>query len=215
MQSFLLRGYSGSYAWKPGFQELLRPCVRWLAAHGARANTVSAVALILSAAAGLLLLVFGGRPGVWLCLPGVLLLRMSLNAMDGMLAREHDQRSPAGMYWNELGDVASDAFLLAPFSIVEGVSPWAMAGVAVLIALAEMAGVLGLATAGKRCYGGLLGKSDRALLLGALSLWIGVTGGLPLWMSHAFPVMMAVLLVATVLTRVREGAAKGGYDACR
>jgi CDP-diacylglycerol--glycerol-3-phosphate 3-phosphatidyltransferase len=33
---------------------------------------------------------------------------MALNAIDGMLAREHDMQSPLGAMLNELGDVLSD-----------------------------------------------------------------------------------------------------------
>ena len=37
---------------------------------------------------------------------------MALNAIDGMLAREHGQKSALGGILNELGDVVSDAAIL-------------------------------------------------------------------------------------------------------
>ncbi|MCU0229300.1 MAG: hypothetical protein MUF01_16850, partial [Bryobacterales bacterium] len=124
--------YSGSYAWKPALQRLLRPLVGWVAAHGVRANGISGVALCLSAIAGLALWGFPRQSALWIGLPVVLSLRMALNAMDGMLAREYGQQSAAGMYWNELGDLASDAFLLAPFARLDGVNGWALAVVFLL-----------------------------------------------------------------------------------
>ncbi|TIV46437.1 MAG: CDP-alcohol phosphatidyltransferase family protein, partial [Mesorhizobium sp.] len=43
-----------------------------------------------------------------LLIPLLLFVRMALNAMDGMLAREHGQASTLGMYLNEICDVVSD-----------------------------------------------------------------------------------------------------------
>jgi CDP-diacylglycerol--glycerol-3-phosphate 3-phosphatidyltransferase len=206
--------YSGSYAWKPALQRLLRPLVGWMAAHGVRANGISGVALCLSAIAGLALWGFPRQSALWIGLPVVLSVRMALNAMDGMLAREYGQQSAAGMYWNELGDLASDAFLLAPFARLDGVNGWALAVVFLLLALSEMAGLLGLATGGVRRYEGLLGKSDRALLLALLALWVAATGGLPGWMAVAFPMVMTASLAVTIGVRVRNGVhASGGPHA--
>ena len=48
---------------------------------------------------------------------------MALNAIDGMLAREHGQKSALGGVLNELSDVISDAALYLPFAFVPGFSP--------------------------------------------------------------------------------------------
>ncbi len=213
--------YRGSYAWKPALQRLLRPVVGWLAAHGVSANTVSATALGISATAGMALLLFPQQTLLWMALPVLLFLRMALNAMDGMLARAYHHRSASGVYWNELGDLASDAFLLAPFAVLDRVSGWAMAVVFLLLVLTELAGVLGAVTGGARRYEGWLGKSDRALLLGTLALWVAVTGGLPAWLAVTFPAAMSAALAVTLHQRVRAGVAvsgltgAGGADAQR
>ena len=44
-------------------------------------------------------------------IPITLLIRMALNAIDGMLAREHNMKTPLGAILNELGDVLSDSAL--------------------------------------------------------------------------------------------------------
>lgn len=45
------------------------------------------------------------QPLLYLLLPLWMLLRMALNAVDGMLAREFGQQSRLGAYLNELCDV--------------------------------------------------------------------------------------------------------------
>src|SRR5690606_4055636 len=79
---------------KPAFQRLLRPLVDAGARAGITANQVTVAAMALSLAAGAVLMLVGDR--ALLLVPIVLLLRMALNAADGMLAREHGQRSRLG-----------------------------------------------------------------------------------------------------------------------
>ena len=43
---------------------------------------------------------------------------MALNAVDGMLAREFNQKSRLGGYLNEITDAVSDAALYLPFAFV-------------------------------------------------------------------------------------------------
>src|SRR5262245_51217950 len=93
------------YQIKPRFQALLRPLVRALAAGGVTANQVTLAAAVLSIAGGAVLAHWAEQRAVWLLLPVVLFLRMALNAIDGMLAREHGQKSALGAYLNELCDV--------------------------------------------------------------------------------------------------------------
>ena len=109
------------YQLKPAFQGLLRPLVSWLAAHGISANQITLAALLLSCVQGLAMVLWSGWP--LLLLPLVLLLRMGLNAIDGMLAREHAMKTPLGAFLNELGDVLSDTALYLPLALVAGVSP--------------------------------------------------------------------------------------------
>ncbi len=72
-----------------------------------------------------------------------LFVRMALNALDGMMAREHGMKSPAGAVLNELGDVVSDAGLYLPFALVPGVNATLVVLVVTLGIIGEMAGALG------------------------------------------------------------------------
>ncbi len=137
------------YALKPGFQAVLRPLVNRIARVGVSANLVTLGSLAICAFYGALTVLTGSRMA-FLCLPAVLLLRMALNAMDGMLAREHGQISVLGGRLNELCDVLSDICLYLPFVVL--VSPAALVLLVVLTGiLAEFAGVLSLAHGGVRC----------------------------------------------------------------
>ena len=120
------------YALKPAFQALLRPTVSRLAGTGVTANGVTTAAMALSVGWGALIAVTGGAAFALLGLPVVLLVRMALNAVDGMLAREHGQESRLGFFLNEIGDVVSDAALYLPLMLVLAPSAPLLAGAAVV-----------------------------------------------------------------------------------
>src|SRR4029434_2607895 len=161
------------YGLKPKFQALLRPIVRRLAAAGVTANQVTIAALLLSLATGGA--IARGRGGKTLLLrPAVLFARMALNAMDGMLAREHNQKSPLGAILNELGDVIADAGLYLPLHMAPRFQPALLTCVVLLSVLSEMTGVIGVQIGASRRYDGPFGKSDRALVFGLLGLLLGL-----------------------------------------
>ena len=189
------------YAVKPAFQARLRPLTARLAAAGVTANQVTAAAAAGSVLVGLLL-VLVPADRIFLLLPAWLLVRMGLNAIDGMLAREHGQASRLGACLNELGDVVSDAALYAPFALVAPLGAWPVALVIGLAVLSEYAGVLGPMVGGARRHDGPMGKSDRAAVFGALGLWIGLGGPLPA-LAAAIPWLVALLLLLTIVNRLR------------
>jgi CDP-diacylglycerol--glycerol-3-phosphate 3-phosphatidyltransferase len=195
------------YALKPRFQGLLRPSVGRLAAAGVTANQVTLAAAAGSLALGAALAAAGpGAPAMFLLLPVWLGLRMALNAVDGMLAREFGQKSRLGACLNELGDLASDAALYLPFALVAPFAPGWVVAVVVLALIGEAAGILGQTIGAERRYDGPFGKSDRALVFSALGLWIAVAP-LPDWLGWAMPLLVA-LAAATVVNRVRRALAQ-------
>ncbi|MDQ7246438.1 CDP-alcohol phosphatidyltransferase family protein [Dongia sedimenti] len=192
------------YQIKPRFQALLRPLVRSLAAGGVTANQVTLAAALLSIAAGVVLAVWSAQSLVWLLLPVVLFVRMALNAIDGMLAREHGQKSALGAYLNELCDVVSDAALYLPFALVPGVLPTVVIIAVLLAALSEMAGVVAVQVGAERRYDGPMGKSDRAFAFGLLAALIAADVVPGPWLSWAIG-LVALLTAWTIVNRVRAG----------
>lgn len=197
------------YLLKGAFQTALRPLVKRLAAFGVTANQVTLAASAMSVAFGLLLMSHPEFRVALILMPILLLVRMALNAMDGMLAREYGQASALGACLNELGDVLSDAFLYLPFVFWPLFDPKWMATVIVLTAVTELAGLLGIVTGGNRRYDGPMGKSDRALVFGALALWQGSGGSIAPWAAFLFPKLMTLLLVSTIFNRVRNRVTGG------
>ena len=189
------------YGLKPKFQSLLRPIVNWLARIGVTANQVTIAALLLSLSAGHVIhFRHGGRS--LLLLPAVLFVRMALNAMDGMLAREHNQKTPLGAILNELGDVVADIGLYLPLAVVPAFDPRLVLAVVILSVLTEMTGVIGVQIGASRRYDGPLGKSDRAFVFGLLGLLLGFEVDLgPIVFYVLFA--MVLLLVLTIFNRAR------------
>ncbi len=192
------------YALKPKFQALLRPRVTRLAEAGYTANQVT-----LAAAAGSLLIGFGvtllsDLRILFLLLPVWLFIRMALNAIDGMLAREFGQKSLLGAYLNEIADVVSDAALILPFATLPVFGPFWTGAVIVLAIISEFAGVMGPMVGASRRYDGPLGKSDRAFVFGALGPWIGLGLPVPDWFSWLMP-LAVLFLTLTIANRVHKG----------
>ena len=190
------------YGLKPKFQAVLRPAVRQLAAVGITANQVTIAALLLSLATGAVIALANGGKTL-LLLPAVLFARMALNAMDGMLAREHNQKTPLGAILNELGDVIADAGMYLPLALVPGFNPMLLTCVVFLSMLTEMTGVIGVQIGASRRYDGPLGKSDRAFVFGFLGLLLGLGVRLEPVLPYVLGVTM-LLLVLTIWNRARR-----------
>ncbi len=190
-----LSAVASIYDLKPAFQGLLRPLTRALAGTGVTANAVTVAAAVLSILVGIALAVSRGSRGALLLLPAALFARMALNAIDGMLAREHGQKSKLGALLNELGDVVSDTALYLPLALVPGFDARLVVGIVVLAALSELAGVLGQTIGASRRYDGPMGKSDRAFAFGLIALLLGLGVKPGAWLLPAQGAILALLLV--------------------
>jgi CDP-diacylglycerol--glycerol-3-phosphate 3-phosphatidyltransferase len=190
------------YDLKPAFQNLLRPASDVLAKAGITANQVTVAAMFLSIVTGAVLVVLHDDPRVLLLVPVALALRMALNAIDGMLAREHDLQSALGGLLNELGDVISDIALYLPFGLVAGISPAAVIATVAMAVLSEMAGVVAVQIGASRRYDGPMGKSDRAFAFGILAVPLGLGLDPGAW-ANAGLTGVAILTGLTILNRAR------------
>ncbi len=179
------------YQLKPAFQGLLRPLVRKLARAGVSANQVTVAAVVLAFAVGAALLACDGRQ-VLLLLPLAFFVRMALNAIDGMLAREHGQMSKFGAILNELGDVVADAAMVLPLALRPEFPAMPLVSLVVLAVIVEMTGVIGVQIGASRRYDGPLGKSDRAFVFGALGLAFGLGAPSGAWLGWLLWALVAL-----------------------
>ncbi len=216
------------YQLKTQFQDQLRPISNTLVEHKITANQVTVSALLLSIGTAYVI----AKPAkdnqaLWLLLPSSLFIRMSLNAIDGMMAREHGQASTLGAVLNEVGDIVADTVLiasLAPYvannesqvstSTLSANKPSVNNSLASqrhiinLIALSmstELLAITSDAFLKIRANQGPLGKSDRAFLLGMLG--VGVGSKVPLAISNTriwqLCILTEALLLKTCLNRLR------------
>lgn len=187
------------YDLKPRFQALLRPLLKRLYRSGVTANQVTVAALLVSVLVGGMLTVFPFS-SLFIILPIFLFIRMALNAIDGMLAREFNQQSKLGAILNEVGDAVSDVVLYLPFLLLPGAVPWLVVLAVFLAALTEFCGVLAQTIGASRRYDGPMGKSDRAFVFGAYGLAIFIWEPLLEWSWLVFA-LVSILLVWTCLNR--------------
>jgi len=190
------------YGLKPRFQQLLRPLLASLARSGVTPNQVTLAAMFLSCAYGAALALDPGNAALWYGLPAFLLLRMALNAIDGMLATATGNKTNLGAVLNEMCDQVSDAVLYLPFALAAGISAPLVGVVVVLALLAEFAGVLAQGIGVARRFDGPMGKSDRAFAFGVIALLIG-SGTAPAW-SNGLLWVVLLLCVLTVFNRLRQ-----------
>lgn len=199
------------YDLKPKFQNLLRPLVIKLEQRGVTANQVTLTACAISVILGLILTALSCYHWLFILIPIWLFVRMALNAIDGMLAREFNQKSRLGGYLNEITDVVSDAALYLPFAFVHPFDSLQIGLIIWLSALTEFCGVLGQVQGKTRRYDGPLGKSDRAFLFGVLGL---VYVFAPTLLDFLYWVLWVdiILLIVTCVKRVKSGLAEVGNE---
>ncbi|MES3021968.1 MAG: CDP-alcohol phosphatidyltransferase family protein [Pseudomonadota bacterium] len=193
------------YQLKPKFQQLLSPFIKGLMRLGITPNQVTVLAMLLSLAYGAALALMPGCAALWLGLPFFLFLRMTLNAIDGMLANASGRKTPLGALLNEMGDQVSDLALALPFALLPLVSAPLVVLVACAALLVEFAGVLALALGAPRNFAGPMGKSDRAFAFGLLALMVWAGAG-QAWLDGLLGLVL-LLSLWTLLNRLRQALA--------
>jgi len=190
------------YQLKPKFQALLQPLLRRLRSWGVSPNLLTLLGMVLSLAMGIFAF-YGDRTIALILIPIVLLLRMALNALDGMMARQYNLQSKMGALLNEIGDVVSDIVLYFPLYVLFAMDQiWIMCFL-LLSVLNEFAGLLGQALGGARRYDGPMGKSDRALVVGVLSLLFLFKAPI-YWYLTLIWMLVFGLLIWSTLKRLRN-----------
>ncbi|WP_201584956.1 alpha/beta fold hydrolase [Psychrobacter jeotgali] len=216
------------YQLKSQFQNQLRPISNELVKWGVTANQVTITAVLMSAGTAYIIATIDDRKHfdnknerhsnktTWLILPVTLFCRMALNAIDGMMAREHGQASKLGAVLNEVGDIVADTLLIAslhphlPKASTDQInssqsehfnSNISLKLVNILSTTTELIAITSLITTHERANQGPLGKSDRALELGVIGTL--ATFGVPV-SRFAQPLLLInqLLLLKTSFNRL-------------
>ena len=138
----------------------------------------------------------------------MLFVRMALNALDGMMARELDMQSHTGAFLNELGDVLSDAALYLPLASCPASQPILVVRWSCSPRSVKWRASSAVQVGASRRYDGPMGKSDRAFVFGAMGLVLGLGIEAGAWVSVVLWIVIALLLVTIVETRASRG--RGG-----
>lgn len=91
--------------------------------------------------------------------PILAFIRITLNALDGMVAQATDTAHPGGELFNEFADRLSDTAWMVGLAYV--IEPLLAIGALVVVLLASFVGVAVRAAGGPREYSGVMGKADR------------------------------------------------------
>ena len=140
--------------------------------------------------------------------PTGLLLRMALNALDGMMARTYNMQSKLGEVLNEIGDVISDLFIFIPMTQINGLNHELLALFIGLSIINEFAGFMGKLIGKERRYDGPMGKSDRAFLVGIICL-ILYFRPIDLIIINAIFIGASSLIVLSTVIRLKKGLKDG------
>ncbi len=185
------------YDLKPKFQALLRPIVRLLANQGVTPNQVTMFAMLLSIWVGVMIILTHGAKVILLFVPIFMFVRMALNAIDGLLAKEHNMKTKRGAMFNEMSDVIADVALFLPFAFISGMNPILVVLFTIIGILNEMAGVVAQTLNGERRYDGPMGKSDRVFVMGLMALLLGLGLQVDIWADVLLEVSIFLGVVST------------------
>jgi phosphatidylglycerophosphate synthase len=195
-----------------------------LAKAGVQPNLISATSIAFAVLGGAMLAVSGilpdwARPVALIAAAACIQGRLLCNLLDGMVAIEHGQGSPAGPIWNELPDRIADLMFFVGAGYAADGLGWTVGP-----ALGWLAGSLAILTAYVRELGrglgfpadfsGPMAKQQR---MAALTILCLVAAAEPLWGGHGL-VMVAGLIaivIGTGWTSIRRVARLAALLAAR
>ena len=172
------------YKIKPKFQQLLMPILKLLRGWGISPNAITIFSIILSFALSYFFWNTSDNSSYFLIVAFGLLLRMMLNALDGMMARIYNLQSKLGEILNEVGDIISDVAIYFPLILFESLELEIAIIFILLSIINEFCGLMAKVISKERRYDGPMGKSDRAFLIGVICIVYYFTDGLGPYMNY-------------------------------
>ena len=185
------------YKLKPKFQKLLQPLLLLLKKIGVSPNHITVFTIFFSLLIGYILFL-GIYNSFWFIVVALgLLIRMMLNALDGMMANQFNLQSKLGEILNEIGDVISDIAIYFPFLYFEAIKSEYVILFIFLSIINEFCGVLAKLISGSRRYDGPMGKSDRAFLVGIICIVLFFTDSILIYLNYVFIIAIFLILISS------------------
>ena len=187
------------YKLKPKFQKLLMPLLKLLYGLGVTPNFLTVFTILFSFFIGYLLFLGIENKIYFLFVSLGLLLRMMLNALDGMMATTYNLKSKEGEILNEIGDVLSDIAIYFPFIYFSFVSIELVIIFISLSVINEFCGLLSKSISGVRRYDGPMGKSDRAFFVGIICIVLFFTNTILVYIDYIFLTAIILMIISSYL----------------
>jgi CDP-diacylglycerol--glycerol-3-phosphate 3-phosphatidyltransferase len=185
------------YKLKPKFQKLLQPLLILLKRIGVSPNHITVFTIFFSLLIGYILFLAIDNSFWFIIVALGLLIRMMLNALDGMMANQFNLQSKLGEILNEIGDVISDIAIYFPFLYFEAIKSEYVILFIFLSIINEFCGVLAKLISGSRRYDGPMGKSDRAFLVGIICIVLFFTDSIFIYLDYVFIIDIFLILISS------------------
>ena len=187
------------YKIKPKFQKLLMPLLVFLRKLGVSPNLITIFSVFISFVISYFFWNALSNSLYFLIVAFGLLLRMILNALDGMMARIYNLESEIGEILNEVGDIISDVAIYFPLIMFEFLEIEIAVIFILLSIINEFCGLMAKVTCGERRYDGPMGKSDRAFLIGMLCIVYYFTSKLDPYMNYIIGVSSLLMILSSYI----------------
>jgi len=188
----------GVYAVKPRFRASLRGVEHFAVRGGVTADQITAVGCACALAAAAAVLAAGFNPLWLIAVASLVVIRLSCNALDGMVATDTNSARPLGQVYNEFADRVGDAAILIAVTLRTDFV-WLGLAAIVLMLLCSYLGTLAAAAGGARQYIGVMGKADRMILLA-----LAATVAMFLAQPEVFVAYLMVVAVGCLITIVQR-----------
>ncbi len=185
------------YNLKPKFQKLLQPLLFLLKKLNVTPNQITLFTVLFSIVIGFFLFKSIDEKTYFLIVAIGLLIRMMLNALDGMMAKQFNLESKKGEILNELGDIISDVAIYFPFIYFPNLHIELVFIFILLSIVNEFCGILSKVAYGERRYDGPMGKSDRAFLVGIISIALYFSNFILDYLNYIFVISIFLMIISS------------------
>ena len=187
------------YKIKPAFQKLLTPLMKILRSLKITPNAITLFSILFSFLLCYFFIQALEHKIFFLFVAIGLLIRMMLNALDGMMARTYNLQSKFGEALNEIGDIISDTAIYFPIIFLPEIKIEIAIIFIILSIINEFCGLLAKTLSNIRRYDGPMGKSDRAFLIGTLCIIYYFTNDISHYLNYIFGCACFLIMISSYL----------------